>query len=124
MRWSGAETQAATPSLTTPALRFGHGREGNMAESYQGAGACGERHLLSLYVQCCRKETGMTAHRVAERLGGPLVLERIVESDLDLAEVVEGGLPVAAVESVIRSGTFSAGEIYALALPRRTLTHP
>jgi putative toxin-antitoxin system antitoxin component (TIGR02293 family) len=65
----------------------------------------------------------MTAHRVAERLGGPPVLERTVESDLDLAEVVEGGLPVAAVESVIRSGTFSAGEIYALVLPRRTLTH-
>jgi putative toxin-antitoxin system antitoxin component (TIGR02293 family) len=28
-----------------------------------------------------------------------------------------------AIESVIRDGTFSAGEIYELVLPRRTLTH-
>jgi putative toxin-antitoxin system antitoxin component (TIGR02293 family) len=65
----------------------------------------------------------MTAQGVAERLGGRRVLKRVVESDFDLAEAVEGGLPIAAIESVIRDGTFSAGEIYELVLPRRTLTH-
>jgi putative toxin-antitoxin system antitoxin component (TIGR02293 family) len=40
-----------------------------------------------------------------------------------LVQAIEGGLPVAAIESVIRDGTFSAGEIYELVLPRRTLTH-
>jgi putative toxin-antitoxin system antitoxin component (TIGR02293 family) len=65
----------------------------------------------------------MTAHGVAERLGGRYVLKRVVENDFDLVEAIEGGLPIAAVESVIRDGTFSPGEIYELVLPRRTLTH-
>lgn len=65
----------------------------------------------------------MTAHGVAERLGGRDVLKRVVESDFDLMEAIEGGLPIAAVESVIRDGTFSAAEIHALVLPRRTFTH-
>jgi putative toxin-antitoxin system antitoxin component (TIGR02293 family) len=65
----------------------------------------------------------MTAQRVAERLGGRYVLERVVESDFDLVEAIERGLPTAAVESVIRDGTFSAGEIHELVLPRRTLGH-
>lgn len=65
----------------------------------------------------------MTAHGVAERLGGRRALKRVVDSDFDLVEAIEGGLPIAAVESVIRDGTFSAGEIYELVLPRRTLTH-
>jgi len=65
----------------------------------------------------------MTAHIVAERLGGQHVLKRIVESDFDLMEAIELGLPIAAVESVIRDGTFSASEIHELVLPRRTFTH-
>jgi putative toxin-antitoxin system antitoxin component (TIGR02293 family) len=65
----------------------------------------------------------MTAHGVAERLGGRDVLKRVVESDFDLVEAIEGGLPTAAVESVVRDGTFSTSEIYELVLPRRTLTH-
>jgi putative toxin-antitoxin system antitoxin component (TIGR02293 family) len=65
----------------------------------------------------------MTAHGVAERLGGRDVLKRVVQSDFDLMEAIEGGLPIAAVESVIRDGTFSAAEIHALVLPRRTFTH-
>jgi putative toxin-antitoxin system antitoxin component (TIGR02293 family) len=65
----------------------------------------------------------MTAHGVAEKLGGRYVLKRVVKSDFDLVEAIEGGLPTAAVESVIRDGMFSAGEIYELVLPRRTLTH-
>jgi putative toxin-antitoxin system antitoxin component (TIGR02293 family) len=68
-------------------------------------------------------EDSMTAHGVAERLGGRRVLKRVVESDFDLVEAIEEGLPIAAIESVIRDGTFSAGEIYELVLPRRTLTH-
>ena len=65
----------------------------------------------------------MTAHIVAERLGGQHVLKRVVESDFDLMEAIEVGLPIAAVESVIRDGTFSASEIHELVLPRRTFTH-
>jgi putative toxin-antitoxin system antitoxin component (TIGR02293 family) len=65
----------------------------------------------------------MTAHNVAERLGGQQVLKRAVENDFDLIEAIEGGLPVAAVESVIRDGTFSASELHELVLPRRTFTH-
>lgn len=65
----------------------------------------------------------MTAHIVAERLGGQHVLKRVVESDFDLMEAIQVGLPIAAVESVIRDGTFSASEIHELVLPRRTFTH-
>lgn len=65
----------------------------------------------------------MTAHGVAERLGGQRVLKRVVESDFDLLEAIEVGLPIAAVESVIRDGTFTASEIHDLVLPRRTFTH-
>jgi putative toxin-antitoxin system antitoxin component (TIGR02293 family) len=68
-------------------------------------------------------EAKMTAHTVAERLGGQQVLKRSVENDFDLVEAVERGLPIAAVESVIRHGTFSASEIHELVLPRRTFTH-
>lgn len=64
----------------------------------------------------------MTAHELAERLGGRRVLRRVVQSDFDLVEAIEGGLPLEAVESVIRKGMFSAGEIYELVLPRRTST--
>jgi len=65
----------------------------------------------------------MTARGVAERLGGHHVLKRAIESDLDLVEAIECGLPIEALESVVRDGTFSAGEINDLVLPRRTLTH-
>jgi putative toxin-antitoxin system antitoxin component (TIGR02293 family) len=65
----------------------------------------------------------MTAHGVAERLGGREVLKRVIESDFDLAEAIEGGLPIEAIDSVIRDGTFTPGEIHELVLPRRTLTH-
>jgi putative toxin-antitoxin system antitoxin component (TIGR02293 family) len=65
----------------------------------------------------------VTAHGVAERLGGKRVLRRDVENDFDLVEAIEGGLPIGAVEAVIRGGTFSAGEVYELVLPRRTFAH-
>jgi putative toxin-antitoxin system antitoxin component (TIGR02293 family) len=50
------------------------------------------------------------------------VLKRVVESDFDLAEAIVGGLPTEALDSVIRRGAFSPGEMYDLVLPRRTLT--
>jgi putative toxin-antitoxin system antitoxin component (TIGR02293 family) len=65
----------------------------------------------------------MTAQGVAERLGGRRALKRVVESDFDLVEAIDAGLPIAAVEAVIRDGTFSTSEIHDLVLPRRTLTH-
>jgi len=65
----------------------------------------------------------MTAHGVAERLGGQRVLKRVVETDFDLLEAIGVGLPIAAVESVIRDGTFSASEIHDFVLPRRTFAH-
>ncbi len=73
--------------------------------------------------QYCHVEARMTAHTVAERLGGERVLRRVVENDFDMIEAIEGGLPIAAVEAVIRDGTFSAAELHELVLPRRTFTH-
>ncbi|MCI0435936.1 MAG: DUF2384 domain-containing protein [Gemmatimonadetes bacterium] len=65
----------------------------------------------------------MTAHAVAEQLGGKRILKREVRSDLDLIAAIEAGLPVAAVEAVIRAGMLSASEVHALVIPRRTLAH-
>ena len=36
----------------------------------------------------------MTAHALAEKLGGEDVLRRIVDSELELAEMIHAGLPV------------------------------
>lgn len=79
--------------------------------------------LPILHEQLCRTEGEVTAHGVAERLGGKRVLKRDVQNDFDLVEAIEGGLPLAAVDAVIRDGTFSAGEVYDLVLPRRTFSH-
>lgn len=65
----------------------------------------------------------MTAHGVAERLGGKRVLKRDVQTDFDLVDAIEEGLPIAAAEAVIRAGTLSASEIHDLVIPRRTLAH-
>lgn len=65
----------------------------------------------------------MTAHGVAERRGGRHVRRRVVESDFDLVEAIEGGLHIEPVESVMRDGTFNAGEIYEIILPKRAFTH-
>lgn len=65
----------------------------------------------------------MTAHGVAERLGGKRTLKRDVRTDFDLVNAIEDGLPIAAVETVIRAGTLTAPEIYQLVIPRRTLAH-
>jgi putative toxin-antitoxin system antitoxin component (TIGR02293 family) len=65
----------------------------------------------------------MTAHGVADRLGGKGVLGRDIRTDFDLLDAIEGGLPVAAVDAVLRDGTLSPAELYDLVIPRRTLTH-
>lgn len=65
----------------------------------------------------------MTAHAIAERLGGRKVLKTDVRSDLELARAIHGGLPTRAVDEVLDSGLLTAGELYELVIPRRTLTH-
>lgn len=65
----------------------------------------------------------MTAHGVAEKLGGRRVLKREVRSDLDLVDAIRGGLPTRAVEEVLRSGLLEPNELYELVVPRRTLAH-
>jgi len=65
----------------------------------------------------------MTAHDVAERLGGKRVLKRDVDTDFDLVDAIEDGLPVSAVDAVIGDGPVTADEIYELVIPRRTLAH-
>src|SRR5436190_13252765 len=55
------------------------------------------------------------------RLGGKLGVARI-RSDRDLASLVEKGLPVSAIKSLVRSG-LSDSEVYQLIVPRRTLAH-
>ena len=44
-----------------------------------------------------------------EIMGGQHVLRRVVDGDSDPLEAIAGGFPIAAVETVIREGTFSAG---------------
>lgn len=65
----------------------------------------------------------MTAHGVAERLGGTRILKREIRSDLDLVEIIRGGLPTRALEEVVRSGLLEPAEIYELVVPRRTFAH-
>lgn len=65
----------------------------------------------------------MTVHALAEKLGGEDVLRRIVDSELELAEMIHAGLPVGAVDAVIESGLIDLNELYALVVPRRTLAH-
>ena len=65
----------------------------------------------------------MTAQALAERLGGAGVLHREVKSDLDIAALIEQGLPLRVVAIVLESGLLEPGELYTLVVPRRTLAH-
>jgi putative toxin-antitoxin system antitoxin component (TIGR02293 family) len=60
------------------------------------------------------------AIRIAAILGGPPVLKRKVESDTDLVEAVQRGLPTAAVEQMVRHELLSREEVYLLIAPKRT----
>ena len=51
----------------------------------------------------------MTAADVAERLGGKRVLRRAIHSELDLARLVEQGLPAGALDHVLNDLTAWAG---------------
>lgn len=65
----------------------------------------------------------MTAHGVAEQLGGRKVLKREVRSELDMVTAIHDGLPTQAVDEVLRSGLVEPDELYRLVVPRRTLAH-
>lgn len=65
----------------------------------------------------------MSAQVLAERLGGTNVLHREVKSDLDIAALIEKGLPLRVVDVVLESGLLDANELYTLVVPRRTLAH-
>lgn len=65
----------------------------------------------------------MTAQIVAERLGGASVLHREVKNDLDIAALIEKGLPLRVVDIVLESGLLQPSELYTLVVPRRTLAH-
>jgi putative toxin-antitoxin system antitoxin component (TIGR02293 family) len=58
---------------------------------------------------------------VAEILGGEKVLRRRVRSELDLADVVRDGLPVRAVDHVLRAAVLELDEVSRLVIPSRTL---
>ena len=65
----------------------------------------------------------MTPQILAEHLGGRRTLGRDIRSDFEMEEAIRAGLPVAAVESVVREGTLRSSELYSLVIPRRTLAH-
>lgn len=65
----------------------------------------------------------MTVAGIAERLGGEGVLRKPVRSDLDLADLIHDGFPVASVDAVLESGLLQPDELYELVVPRRTLAH-
>ena len=65
----------------------------------------------------------MTTQALAEHLGGRQALGRDIRSDFDLDAAIRNGLPVEAVECVLRGGTLRAGELHSLVIPRRTLGH-
>lgn len=65
----------------------------------------------------------MTTQALAEHLGGRQALGRDIRSDLDLDEAVRAGLPIRALETVVKTGALSATELHALVIPRRTLAH-
>lgn len=65
----------------------------------------------------------MSAQVLADRLGGTDVLHREVKSDLDIAALIEKGLPLRVVDVVLESGLLDTNELYTLVVPRRTLAH-
>lgn len=65
--------------------------------------------------------TALAPH-IGSVLGGPDVIGRI-ESEFDLVDAVQNGIPVAALDDIIARDLLSASEIDTLVLPRRTLSH-
>ena len=65
----------------------------------------------------------MTPQSLAERLGGPEVIGRDVQSDFDLNDAIRAGFPLGVVDSLVGGGILRAAELHALVVPRRTLAH-
>ena len=65
----------------------------------------------------------MTSQALADHLGGSRALRRQVRSDLDLADAIREGLPLATIESVVRGGALRPSELDTLVISRRTLAH-
>lgn len=59
---------------------------------------------------------------IARKLGGELVLRHSVKGQADIEKLVCAGLPLAAFESMRRSGRFTPEELQEV-IPRRTLRH-
>jgi putative toxin-antitoxin system antitoxin component (TIGR02293 family) len=64
----------------------------------------------------------MTGAAIAKKLGGPPVLRRTISSDLEFVEALEDGFPVQAVDEIVGNGSMTLHEVYALVIPRRTLS--
>jgi putative toxin-antitoxin system antitoxin component (TIGR02293 family) len=60
---------------------------------------------------------------VAERLGGRRVLKKTVRTELDMADAIQDGLPIEAVDQILDSGLLEPAELFSLVIPRRTLSH-
>jgi putative toxin-antitoxin system antitoxin component (TIGR02293 family) len=60
---------------------------------------------------------------VAKWLGGRKWLKRSVRSDFDLVRLVQGGVPTAALEALVKRGDLTAQEVERYVIPRRTLAH-
>jgi putative toxin-antitoxin system antitoxin component (TIGR02293 family) len=77
--------------------------------------------IAHIQVHSC-VENLMTAPpiKIAAILGGPPVLKRKVESDSDLIDAVQEGLPTASVERMVREDLLSREEVYLLIAPKRT----
>ena len=65
----------------------------------------------------------MSAATIAHLLGGTKVLRTTVKSDLDFIKMIQAGLPVSVVDSLVRQGILTLVEIERLVIPRRTLAH-
>jgi len=60
---------------------------------------------------------------VAERLGGRRVLGKTVRTELDMADAIQDGLPIEAVDRILEVGLLEPNELFSLVIPRRTLSH-
>lgn len=65
----------------------------------------------------------MTVQLLAARPGGSAVLGREVRSELDVVDLVHGGLPLQVVDVVLESKVLELDELYSLVLSRGALSH-
>ena len=64
-----------------------------------------------------------SVERIGDLIGGPAVLGPDIRSGMDLAGAVRQGLPVGAVDSLLRTGRLTRVELDRVVLPRKTLAH-